>query len=162
MGRGDTTNKTLILLSWINGNWTVYSLSGKQGIANLLYVASLWYISCEHQWFTWSNWWEGTQYWIKFCEVYVKFQFKNVNRIMGITWIISVVIVKKFTENWHCFGKKQVPPGTPVVNALSKQRAMLENILRACIGLAPENNMILEYKWRSWEKSGAKLWFLEL
>ncbi|MBA0686989.1 hypothetical protein Goari_014552 [Gossypium aridum] len=39
-----------------------------------------------------------------------------------------------------------VPPGTPVVNALSKQRAMLENILRACIGLSPENNMILEYK----------------
>jgi myo-inositol-1-phosphate synthase len=39
-----------------------------------------------------------------------------------------------------------VPPGTPVVNALSKQRAMLENILRACVGLAPENNMILEYK----------------
>ncbi|CAN4097267.1 unnamed protein product [Withania somnifera] len=39
-----------------------------------------------------------------------------------------------------------VPPGTPVVNALSKQRAMLENIMRACVGLAPENNMILEYK----------------
>ncbi|KAL0424379.1 UNVERIFIED_CONTAM: Inositol-3-phosphate synthase [Sesamum radiatum] len=39
-----------------------------------------------------------------------------------------------------------VPPGTPVINALSKQRAMLENILRACVGLAPENNMILEYK----------------
>ncbi|ESQ40963.1 hypothetical protein EUTSA_v10015635mg [Eutrema salsugineum] len=39
-----------------------------------------------------------------------------------------------------------VPPGTPVVNALSKQRAMLENVLRACVGLAPENNMILEYK----------------
>ncbi|XP_048598154.1 inositol-3-phosphate synthase-like [Brassica napus] len=39
-----------------------------------------------------------------------------------------------------------VPPGTPVVNALSKQRAMLENILRACVGLAPENNRILEYK----------------
>ncbi|KAL0898071.1 hypothetical protein Bca101_082032 [Brassica carinata] len=39
-----------------------------------------------------------------------------------------------------------VPPGIPVVKALSKQRAMLENILRACIGLAPENNMILEYK----------------
>ncbi|KAE8722348.1 Inositol-3-phosphate synthase [Hibiscus syriacus] len=35
-----------------------------------------------------------------------------------------------------------VPPGTPVVNALSKQRAMLENILRACVGLSPENNMI--------------------
>ncbi|KAJ7514200.1 hypothetical protein O6H91_23G032800 [Diphasiastrum complanatum] len=39
-----------------------------------------------------------------------------------------------------------VPPGTPVINALSKQRACLENILRACIGLAPENNMLLEYK----------------
>ncbi|KAJ6916916.1 hypothetical protein NC652_019350 [Populus alba x Populus x berolinensis] len=41
-----------------------------------------------------------------------------------------------------------VPPGTPVVNALSKQRAMLENIMRACVGLAPENNMILEYNQR--------------
>ena len=39
-----------------------------------------------------------------------------------------------------------VPRGTPVVNALSKQRAMLENIFRACIGLAPENDMKLEYK----------------
>ncbi|OEL14790.1 Inositol-3-phosphate synthase [Dichanthelium oligosanthes] len=39
-----------------------------------------------------------------------------------------------------------VPPGTPVVNALAKQRAMLENILRACVGLAPENNMMLEHK----------------
>lgn len=39
-----------------------------------------------------------------------------------------------------------VPEGTPVVNALAKQRAMLENIFRACIGLAPENNMMLEFK----------------
>ncbi|KAH7420596.1 hypothetical protein KP509_13G013900 [Ceratopteris richardii] len=39
-----------------------------------------------------------------------------------------------------------VPPGTPVINALAKQRAMLENIFRACIGLAPENNMLMEYK----------------
>ena len=39
-----------------------------------------------------------------------------------------------------------VPKGTPVVNALSKQRAMLENVFRACIGLAPDNNMLLEYK----------------
>lgn len=39
-----------------------------------------------------------------------------------------------------------VPQGTPVVNALAKQRAMLENIMRACIGLAPENNMMLEFK----------------
>jgi len=39
-----------------------------------------------------------------------------------------------------------VPRGTPCVNALAKQRAMLENIFRACVGLAPENNMLLEYK----------------
>ncbi|XP_020399860.1 inositol-3-phosphate synthase-like isoform X1 [Zea mays] len=39
-----------------------------------------------------------------------------------------------------------VPPGTLVVNALAKQRAVLENIMRACVGLALENNMILEYK----------------
>ena len=39
-----------------------------------------------------------------------------------------------------------VPKGTPIVNALSKQRAMLENIFRACVGLAPENNMLMEYK----------------
>lgn len=39
-----------------------------------------------------------------------------------------------------------VPQGTPVVNALAKQRAMLENIFRACVGLAPENNMMLEFK----------------
>jgi myo-inositol-1-phosphate synthase len=44
------------------------------------------------------------------------------------------------------FWLKQVPPGTPVVNALAKQRAMLENILRACAGLPPENNMMLEHK----------------
>ncbi|EFN59428.1 hypothetical protein CHLNCDRAFT_55979 [Chlorella variabilis] len=39
-----------------------------------------------------------------------------------------------------------VPAGTPVVNALAKQRAMLENIFRACVGLPPENNMMLEFK----------------
>lgn len=39
-----------------------------------------------------------------------------------------------------------VPYGTPVVNALAKQRAMLENVMRACVGLAPENNMLMEFK----------------
>jgi len=41
-----------------------------------------------------------------------------------------------------------VPEGTPVVNALMKQRACMENIFRACIGLPPENNMLLEHKVR--------------
>lgn len=39
-----------------------------------------------------------------------------------------------------------VAPGTPVVNALSRQRAAIENILRACVGLAPNNEMGLEHK----------------
>ena len=33
------------------------------------------------------------------------------------------------------------PPGTPVVNALAKQRSALVNIMRACVGLEPENDM---------------------
>lgn len=41
-----------------------------------------------------------------------------------------------------------VPEGTPVVNALFRQRACLENVFRACVGLAPENHMLLEYKTR--------------
>ena len=39
-----------------------------------------------------------------------------------------------------------VPSGTPVVNALFRQRACIENIFRACVGLGPQNNMLLEYK----------------
>jgi myo-inositol-1-phosphate synthase len=39
-----------------------------------------------------------------------------------------------------------VPKGTPVVNALAKQRSCIENVLRACLGLPAENNMLLEHK----------------
>jgi len=39
-----------------------------------------------------------------------------------------------------------VPEGTPVVNALFRQRACIENILKACIGLSPEDHMLLEFK----------------
>ena len=45
-----------------------------------------------------------------------------------------------------------------MVNALAKQRAMLENIMRACVGLAPENNMILEYKSRGSEGGADSNW----
>jgi len=34
----------------------------------------------------------------------------------------------------------------PVINALSKQRALLENLFRACIGLGPQNYLALQYK----------------
>merc|ERR1719502_1083224 len=39
-----------------------------------------------------------------------------------------------------------VPPGAPVVNALFKQRGCIENLFRACVGLAPESHMLLEHK----------------
>lgn len=38
------------------------------------------------------------------------------------------------------------PPGTPVVNALATQRNALINIMRACVGLEPDNQMTLEHK----------------
>jgi len=38
------------------------------------------------------------------------------------------------------------PPRTPVVNALAAQRQSIVNIFRACVGLAPENFMLLEHK----------------
>ena len=39
-----------------------------------------------------------------------------------------------------------VPEGAPVVNSLFRQRAAVENVLRACLGLAPLNNMCLEHR----------------
>merc|ERR1712176_434855 len=42
-----------------------------------------------------------------------------------------------------------VPDDVPLVNALFKQRACIENILRACVGLPPQNDMLLEYKTKS-------------
>merc|ERR1711937_151349 len=39
-----------------------------------------------------------------------------------------------------------VPPGAPIVNALFKQRSCIENIFRACVGLPPDNFMLLEHK----------------
>jgi len=39
-----------------------------------------------------------------------------------------------------------VPEGTPVVNALFRQRACIENIFKACIGLPAEDHMLLEHK----------------
>ncbi|XP_048833545.1 inositol-3-phosphate synthase 1-B-like [Brienomyrus brachyistius] len=39
-----------------------------------------------------------------------------------------------------------VPAGAPIVNALFRQRACIENIMRACLGLTPQNHMQLEHK----------------
>lgn len=42
-----------------------------------------------------------------------------------------------------------VPNGAPVVNALFAQRQAIVNVLRACLGLAPENHMTLEHRFES-------------
>lgn len=42
-----------------------------------------------------------------------------------------------------------VPRGAPVVNALFKQRACIENILRVCAGLPVENDLRLEHRTRA-------------
>lgn len=42
-----------------------------------------------------------------------------------------------------------VPSGTPVINALFRQREALVNVLRACVGLPPENWMSLEHRMQS-------------
>lgn len=40
----------------------------------------------------------------------------------------------------------RTPPGEPVVNALGRQKACIENLLRALVGLPPESHMLLETK----------------
>ena len=42
-----------------------------------------------------------------------------------------------------------VPNGAPVVNALFTQRCGIINVMRACLGLAPDNHMTLEHKFES-------------
>jgi len=39
-----------------------------------------------------------------------------------------------------------VPQGTPVINSLFRQRAAIENILKACVGLPPNSHMALEHR----------------
>lgn len=46
-----------------------------------------------------------------------------------------------------------VPGGAPVVNALFTQRCAIINVMRACLGLAPDNHMTLEHKFESSLKS---------
>jgi myo-inositol-1-phosphate synthase len=42
-----------------------------------------------------------------------------------------------------------VPNGAPVVNALFTQRSAIINIMRGCLGLAPDNHMALEHRLES-------------
>jgi myo-inositol-1-phosphate synthase len=46
------------------------------------------------------------------------------------------------------FKAPEVPPGTPVINVLFRQRMALVNLLRAMVGLPPENDIRLETRLR--------------
>jgi myo-inositol-1-phosphate synthase len=59
-------------------------------------------------------------------------EFKNFHSVLSV---LSYMLKAPMT-----------PPGTPVINALAKQRSALINIMRACVGLEPENDMTLEHK----------------
>lgn len=71
-----------------------------------------------------------------------------------------ITMRKEGTEPWEAFHPvlsllsymlkaPLVPNGAPVVNALFAQRQAIINILRACLGLAPENHMSLEHRFES-------------
>lgn len=71
-------------------------------------------------------------------ELMTRIQFKTgeMSKFMPFHSVLSILS--------YMLKAPVVPPGTPVVNALGKQRAAMENILRACIGLAPQSDMMLE------------------
>jgi len=68
----------------------------------------------------------------------ISYKTKDMEKPEGFATILSILS--------YLLKCPMVPTGTPVVNALARQRECIENILRACIGLAPNNNMLLEYK----------------
>ena len=74
------------------------------------------------------------------CEVCerIKFRAGGDTKFQSFNTILSILS--------YLLKAPLVPSGTPVVNALFRQRACIENIFRACVGLAPQNNMLLEHK----------------
>jgi myo-inositol-1-phosphate synthase len=74
------------------------------------------------------------------CELMTRIQYRapDMEQFESFATVLSVLS--------YLLKAPMVPAGTPVVNALSRQRECIENIMRACIGLPPSNNMLLEYK----------------
>lgn len=75
------------------------------------------------------------------CELFERIQFKTggaETEFMKMNSVLSVLS--------YLLKAPMVPNKAPVVNALFKQRACIENIFRACVGLGPESHMQLEHK----------------
>jgi len=77
---------------------------------------------------------------IVLCELMTRIKYKtpDMDHFEDFHTVLSILS--------YLLKAPMVPAGTPVVNALARQRDCIENILRACIGLPPTNNMLLEYK----------------
>ena len=71
-----------------------------------------------------------------------------------------ITIKKESSDEWEPFHSvlsllsymlkaPLVPSGAPVVNALFAQREAVVNVMRACLGLAPNNHMTLEHRLES-------------
>lgn len=73
-----------------------------------------------------------------FSRVQIKRRGESDKDFVGFHGILSVLS--------YLLKAPLVPPGTPVINPLFKQRACIENIMKACIGLPPDSNMLLEHK----------------
>lgn len=74
--------------------------------------------------------------------------YKGFHSVLSIlSYMLKVSLSTGVCERVTNVGKAPLtPPGTPVVNALAKQRGALTNIFRACVGLQPESEMTLEHK----------------
>jgi myo-inositol-1-phosphate synthase len=71
-----------------------------------------------------------------------------------------ITVKKEGSEDWEAFHPvlsllsymlkaPLVPNGAPVVNALFTQREAVINVMRACLGLGPNNHMTLEHRFES-------------
>lgn len=74
------------------------------------------------------------------CELFTRIEYQT-DETEGYVSFHSVLSILSYLLK-----APLVPEGTPVVNALSKQRAAIENILRACIGLPPNSEMMMEHR----------------
>ncbi len=75
------------------------------------------------------------------CELFTRIEYKTAEtegKYVSFHPVLSILS--------YMLKAPLVPNGTPVVNALSKQRAAIENILRACMGLSPQSEMMLEHR----------------
>ncbi|KAI8883002.1 Myo-inositol-1-phosphate synthase [Backusella circina FSU 941] len=73
-------------------------------------------------------------------ELMTRLQYKTgeMTKFSGFHSVLSILS--------YMLKAPMVTAGTPVVNALGRQRTAIENIFRACVGLAPNNDMGLEHK----------------